>query len=138
MVSIIVVSHGHLASALIGAVEMIAGPQEGLYAVEIGPGESPDTFTARLNRVLRAVEPSPALILVDLLGGTPYNVAARQSVVDRNACVSGANLPMLLELVVARDGMSAQELAEAAERVGRDAIRNMGPLLNRARTFAAK
>jgi PTS system mannose-specific IIA component len=129
MVNIVVVSHGNLATALIQAVEMIAGPQDGLFAAEIGPGEGAETFAVDLGRLLHSIEPEPILILVDLLGGTPYNVAARHVLGDRFECVTGANLPMLLDLVMSRGEIPLSELAASTERAGRDSIRNLGPLL---------
>jgi PTS system mannose-specific IIA component len=132
MISIVVVSHGDLASALVRAVDMIAGPQPALYAVEIGPGESPDTFATALASLLRSIAPSPVLILVDLLGGTPYNVVARHVVGAQAECVSGVNLPMLLELVMSRNAIPLAELATSAESSGRDSIENLGPKLRAA------
>jgi mannose/fructose/sorbose-specific phosphotransferase system IIA component len=136
MTSIVVVSHGPLASSLVRAVVMIAGPQEGLHAVEIGPGESPEVFSEALASMLRSIAPHPVLILVDLLGGTPYNVAARHVADSQAECVSGANLPMLLELVMSRADCSPAELAASAESAGRDSIKNLGPQLRAAQSAA--
>lgn len=130
MIGIVVVSHGDLASALVRAAEMIAGPQERLFAVDIGPDDSAEALAATLDAVLRSIEPEPALMLVDLLGGTPYNVAARRGMDRRRVCVAGVNLPMLLEIVVSRGDRSVADLAALAERVGRESIRNLGPLLS--------
>jgi mannose/fructose/sorbose-specific phosphotransferase system IIA component len=135
---IVVVSHGSVATSLLQAVEMIAGPQQGIYAVEIAPGESPEDFAAELDALLGSIAPDPVLILVDLVGGTPYNVAARHVVGDRFECVSGANLPMLLELVMSRGDFVLAELAATAESAGRAAIRNLGPQLRAAKSGAAR
>lgn len=131
MVNIIIVSHGILATALIRAAEMIAGPQEGLFAVEIGPGESPESFAVELDRLRHSIGAEPILVLVDLLGGTPYNVAAQHVTGDRFECVTGANLPMLLELLMSRDEVPLANLAASIERAGRESIRNLRPLLNK-------
>ena len=137
MINIVVVSHGSLAQALIEAAEMIAGPQEGLFAVEIGPGDSTEAFSANLTRLLCSVEPEPVLVLVDLLGGTPYNVAAQHVIGERLECVTGANLPMLLELLMTRDEVPLTDLAASIERAGHESIKNLGPLLGRDRARAA-
>jgi len=65
------------------------------------------------------------------LGGTPYNVAARQVLKGNVECVTGVNLPMLLELVTSCDHASLPELAEAITRAGQQSIKNLGPLLNK-------
>ena len=77
MVAVIVAAHGRLAEGLIASSAMIAGPQEDLVAVTFDPSEGPDDLLAKYTA---AVEKSPSdryLILVDLLGGSPYNAAAR-------------------------------------------------------------
>ena len=130
MFNIIVVSHGDLGEALLRAVEMIAGPQERVFAVGIEPGQSPDAFSDALEEMLRETAPAPTLVLIDLLGGTPYNVAARRVVAGRVECITGANLPMLLELVMSRDELPLSDLAASIEKAGRESVRNLRPLLH--------
>lgn len=129
MLSIVLVSHGDLASALLRAATMIAGPQERVFTVEIVPGQSTDSLSQALADVLREIEPEPALVLVDLLGGTPYNVAARHALGDDVECVTGVNLPMLLEAIMSRDSLTLSEVVASITQAGRDSVRNLGPLL---------
>ncbi|MFQ6100759.1 MAG: PTS sugar transporter subunit IIA [Anaerolineae bacterium] len=129
MVNIVVVSHADLGDALIRATEMIAGPTEGLYSVSLLPDDSPEGFRERLEAVLQEIEGQETLVLVDLFGGTPYNAAACQVLKENIECVTGVNLPMLLELATSRDGASLSELAEDIARAGRESVRNLGPML---------
>ena len=137
MINIVIVSHADLGDALIRAAEMIAGSTEGLYEVEalysvpLLPGDSPESFADKLEAVLQKLEGQETLVLIDLLGGTPYNVAARQALKENIECVTGANLPMLLELVMSRDDVSLPELAERIAQAGRESVKNVGPLLNK-------
>ncbi|MCK4449782.1 MAG: PTS sugar transporter subunit IIA [Anaerolineae bacterium] len=131
MVNIVIVSHGNFGDALIRAIEMITGPTECLFSVPLLPGERPEDFGEKLAEVLQEIEGEDTLVLIDLMGGTPYNVAARQVLKGYVECVTGVNLPMLLELVMSRDDASLPELAEAITQAGRKAIKNLGPMLNK-------
>jgi PTS system mannose-specific IIA component len=132
MINIVVVSHGNLCGALIRAAEMIAGPAEGLVSVALQPGDSPEDFGRRLAVTLHGLAGQETLVLIDLLGGTPYNVAARHALSPNVECVTGVNLPMLLEAILARERASLAELAAGVTQAGRDSIRNLGPLLRPA------
>ncbi len=129
MINIVLVSHGELGDALIQAAEMIAGPAERLFSVPLLPGESPEGFGEKLDAALREIAGEETLVLIDLFGGTPYNVAARQVLKENVECVTGANLPMLLELVMSRDDATLAELAEDIAQAGRESVRNLGPML---------
>lgn len=132
MINILIVSHADLGEALIRAAEMIVGPVEGLAAVSLLPEESPEGFDEKLDVVLAELEGEETLILIDLFGGTPYNVAARRVLKDDTECLTGANLPMLLELVMSRDGATLSELAHLVAEAGQSSVKNLGPLLDRS------
>jgi PTS system mannose-specific IIA component len=130
MINVVVLSHGPLGEALIRATEMIAGPQERLFSVPLLPEESPEGFADKLAAALQGMEGQETLVLIDLFGGTPSNVAASRLLRRPNVeCVTGANLPMLLEVVMSRADGSLRELAETATRAGQESIRNLGALL---------
>ncbi|MEA3339085.1 MAG: PTS sugar transporter subunit IIA [Chloroflexota bacterium] len=129
MINIVLVSHADLGDALIRAAEMIAGQTKCLYSVSLLPGESPEGFGAKLEEALQKIEGQETLVLIDLFGGTPYNVAARQVLEENVECVTGANLPMLLELVMARDDATLSELAEEIAQAGQESVKNLGPML---------
>lgn len=131
MINIVLVSHGNLGDALIQAAEMIAGPTERIFSVPLLSGESPEGFGDKLAAALEEIEGEETLVLIDLFGGTPYNVAARQVLKDNVECVTGANLPMLLELVMSRDDAALPELAEAIAQAGQESVKNLGPMLNK-------
>jgi mannose/fructose/sorbose-specific phosphotransferase system IIA component len=137
MINIVIVSHADLGDALIRAAEMIAGSAEGLYSVPLLPEDSPETFGEKLEAALQEIQGQETLILIDLFGGTPYNVATRQVLKENVECVTGANLPMLLELMMSRDGGSPRdggslaELAESIAQAGQESVKNLGPMLRR-------
>jgi PTS system mannose-specific IIA component len=131
MINIVVVSHADLGDALFRAAEMIVGATEGLYSVSLLPEDSPEGFGEKLEAALRPIEGEETLVLIDLFGGTPYNVAARQVLKENVECVTGANLPMLLELIMSRDDASLSDLAEEITRAGQESVKNLGPMLQR-------
>ena len=131
MINVVLVSHGELGDALIRAAEMIAGPAERVFSVPLLPGESPESFGDKLAGELQGIEGEETLVLIDLFGGTPYNVAARRVLQENVECVTGANLPMLLELLMSRDDAPLPELAEAIAQAGQESVKNLGPMLKR-------
>jgi mannose/fructose/sorbose-specific phosphotransferase system IIA component len=130
MINILIVSHADLGPALIRAAEMIVGPIEAISAVPLLPDESPEGFGEKLDAALEEIEGEEALVLIDLFGGTPYNVAARHVLKDNVECLTGVNLPMLLELAMSRDGTSLPELAQEIARAGQESVKNLAPILN--------
>ncbi|HYF92246.1 MAG TPA: PTS sugar transporter subunit IIA [Symbiobacteriaceae bacterium] len=120
-VGLVLASHATLAQGLRAAAEMIAGPQEHLAVVPLGPAENLDEYRAKLEAAAREVDTGRGvLVLVDLFGGSPGNTAA-YLVSDQVEVVGGASLPMLLEVLMARAAASPDELAVLAARAGREA-----------------
>lgn len=129
MVNILVVSHGNLASELIKSAEMIAGEAKNLFAVSLFPGESPETFEAKVNDIMRKINGEDTLILIDIFSGTPYNITASQVMKENVECVTGVNLPMLIEAMLSRETFSVKALAESITQSGTDSIKNLKPML---------
>ncbi|HEL1351306.1 TPA: PTS sugar transporter subunit IIA [Streptococcus equi subsp. zooepidemicus] len=103
MISIIVIGHGHFASGIVSSLELIAGKQEGITAIDFTAEMTAADAHERLSAVLQPK--AQALVLCDLLGGTPFKVAATlmeelsETTLD---VLSGLNLAMLMEAVFAR------------------------------------
>jgi PTS system mannose-specific IIA component len=129
MINIVLVSHGDLSKQLIKSAEMIAGPAENVYAVTLQPGDKPETFSERVDETMEKIGDQEILILIDILCGTPYNITARQVMKDNVECVTGANLPMLIEAILSREGTTVSELAETIAGVGADSVKNLKPFL---------
>ena len=125
MVNIILATHGDLADALMRTAEQIVGPLERVFSVPLLPDESPEAFAKKLAVLLAGLKGQQTVVLVDLLGGTPYNVVARHIPQGHIECITGVNLPMVLELLMARGDSPPEQLSEAVAQAGRDAIRNL-------------
>ena len=131
MINIIVVSHGNLAKELIRSAEMIAGEMENVFSVTLQPGETPEVFLEKINLIMEELSGQETLILIDIFSGTPYNVTARQVLKDQVECITGANLPMLIEAILSREDTTVDELAERITEVGSQSVKNLKPMLKR-------
>ena len=118
---IIVAGHGTLPAALLATTELICGPVADAAAVGLQPTESPDHYAEGLRAAI-GHDGRRVLVLCDLLGGTPFNVAsaiARRS--PRVVCISGASLAIAVDAALA-DGDLDDALVERLLEVGRSGI----------------
>ncbi len=123
MIGVVIVTHGSLADVLLDTAELIAGKQEQVRALAFAPGEDVATLQLRIREAIRQVNKTQGvLVVVDLLGGSPYNAAAMVAMQQTGVeVVAGVNLPMLLELLPARSS-ELEVLAEIALKGGYDGI----------------
>lgn len=112
---------------------MIIGPIDAIAAVPLMPGQSPEEYRVEVERVLRTM-PAQNLILTDLFGGTPSNLAAALSADWPLWVVSGLNLGMLIRAVESRESLQGEELAEDVARAGRETVKNVTALLREMTT----
>lgn len=121
MFAIVIVGHGEFSTGLKNAAEMILGEQENMVAVPLLPTDSPESY---LEKLKEATEPYDDLvILADLKGGTPANLA-NYIVREKNCkCIAGINLPTLLEIMGSRlTGMDIDKAVSVALEAGREGI----------------
>jgi len=110
---LVILTHGKFGEELIRSAEMIIGKMENVVAVPLMPGQDPPDYEEKVSKVLARMSRG-TLVMVDLFGGTPSNVAAILSQKFPIAAVSGVNLPMLIEAASLRRSLNGNELAEAA------------------------
>lgn len=118
---IVIAGHGTLPAALLSTAELICGPIADITAVGLAPTDTPDRYADALRTAI-GHDRRPVLVLSDLLGGTPFNLAsaiARRS--PRVVCVSGANLAMAVEAALT-DGDLDDAVVERLLDVGRTGI----------------
>ncbi|MBB4657961.1 PTS sugar transporter subunit IIA [Parvularcula dongshanensis] len=122
MIGIVVVSHGNLARELIAAAEHVVGPQPGMEAVCIGPDDDMEQRRADISEAARRVGGEDgAVILTDMFGGTPSNLAIAVMEKARSEVIAGVNLPMLIRVAPEsfRRTADVQAAAAAAHEAGR-------------------
>ena len=129
MIGLVLVTHAGLATALKKSAEMIVGAIELCTAVEVAHDERADDIMARVVAAVEAVQPGGAIIMTDLFGGTPSNMAMSFLKEGFIEVVTGVNLPMLMAFCSHREKMSIAELSADLQRTGREGIIVAGEFL---------
>ena len=124
MIGLVIVTHGRLAEEFVLAMEHVVGPQERLRAICIGPDDDMERRRADIVRAAKDVgqDGDGVILLTDMFGGTPSNLAI--SVMDeaRAEVIAGLNLPMLIKLAGVRKREPLQTCVAAAQDAGRKYI----------------
>ncbi|MBO9724975.1 PTS sugar transporter subunit IIA [Novosphingobium sp.] len=123
MIGMILVTHGNLAEEFVHAMEHVVGDQSAVATVCIGPNDDMERRRSEIAEAITAVDSGEGvIILTDLFGGTPSNLAISLMEAGRVEVIAGINLPMLIRLAKARACMSVREAAAAARDAGRNYI----------------
>ena len=123
MIGIILVTHGRLAEEFVNAMEHVVGRQEQVATVCIGPNDDMEARRKEIAHAIREVDTGDgALVLTDLFGGTPSNLAISLLQTGKIEVIAGINLPMLIRLAGARKTMNVMEACSAAQEAGRNYI----------------
>jgi mannose PTS system EIIA component len=123
MIGLVLVTHGRLAEEFVHALEHVVGRQEHLVAVSIGPDDKMETRRADIAKAVKSVDSGEGvIILTDMFGGTPSNLAISLLEEGRVEVVAGLNLPMLVKLVRVRKDSNLHKAAAAAQDAGRKYI----------------
>jgi mannose PTS system EIIA component len=124
MIGVVVVTHGHLADEFVAAAEHVLGPQKNMRAVAIGPDDDMEQRRSDILEAVRLVDAGAGVvILTDMFGGTPSNLAISIMNDAQVEVIAGINLPMLIKLAVERSKLALPDLAKAAQDAGRHYIR---------------
>lgn len=126
----VIVSQGQVAGELIAAAEAVVGDVGHLAAVSIGWHDEAEMARAEVERAIANVsDGSGVLILTDMFGGTPTNIAAVFFKAGEVEIVTGVNLSMVIKLASPGKELSLAELAKEVEAQGKEAILQAGVLL---------
>jgi|RhiMetdeSRZDD1v2_1073273.scaffolds.fasta_scaffold41482_5 PTS system mannose-specific IIA component len=130
MIGLVLVTHGRLAAEFVAALEHVVGKQERIAAVCIG---AEDDMEARrreiIDRISEVDSGNGVVLLTDMFGGTPSNLAI--SVLDRGSIevIAGVNLPMLIKLATVRNSETLPRAVASAQEAGRKYINVASHLL---------
>ena len=123
MIGMILVTHGNLAEEFVHAMQHVVGHQDAVATVCIGPNDDMERRRREIADAIRKVDSGTgAIILTDLFGGTPSNLAISLMKAGSVEVIAGINLPMLIRLAKARTLMPLRQAAEAARDAGRNYI----------------
>ena len=126
----VIVTHGHLAGELLAAAEMIVGPISHIAAVSIGWHDDVDAARDEVQRAITRVSQGRGmLLLTDMFGGTPTNIASMFLEEGSVEVITGTNLPMVIKLATASAEDSLAEIARKICDQGRQGIYLAGALL---------
>ncbi len=130
MIGMVLVTHGRLAAEFIAALEHVVGPQRNVSAVCIGPDDDMEQRRREIiEQVGRVDDGSGVVVLTDMFGGTPSNLAI--SIIDRAKIevIAGMNLPMLIKLASVRNTEKLPDAVASAREAGRKYINVASQLL---------
>ncbi|MGH7037039.1 MAG: PTS sugar transporter subunit IIA [Stellaceae bacterium] len=134
MIGMVLVTHGRLAAEFIAALEHVVGAQTQIAAVCIGPEDDMEERRQDILRSITAVDSGEgAVLLTDMFGGTPSNLAISVMEQPKIEVIAGINLPMLIKLASLRQSESLERTVLGAQEAGRKYINVASQLLAEAR-----
>jgi PTS system mannose-specific IIA component len=133
MIGLVLVTHGRLAEEFISVMEHVVGPQKQVAAVCMA---ADDNMEAKRQEIITRVQEvdsgSGVLILTDMFGGTPSNLAISITQDKKIEALAGVNLPMLIKLATCRQTEGLHQAALTAQEAGRKYINAASALLQQA------
>ena len=138
MIGLVLVTHGRLAEEMRAAMEHVVGPQRGVATVCVGPAADLEARRAEVARRIAEVDTGDGVVLLtDMFGGTPSNLAISQMDRPGIEVLGGMNLPMLIKLAKARSTQPLADAVECAVQAGRKYIAAASHVLPSARPAPA-
>jgi PTS system mannose-specific IIA component len=123
MIGLVIVTHGGLAQEFLAALEHVHGPQERVVAISIGPNDDMETRRVEIVEAVGNVDTGEgAILLTDMFGGTPSNLAISVMEQAKVEVIAGVNLPMLIKLASIRGESKLEEAISEAQDAGRKYI----------------
>jgi len=123
MIGIVLVTHGRLAAEFVAAMEHVVGPQKNVASICIDADDDMEVRRADIANAVKTVDTGRGVvILTDMFGGTPSNLAISLLSGGHVEVIAGVNLPMLIRLASVRGEMQLPEAVAAAQEAGRKYI----------------
>ncbi len=123
MIGLVIVTHGRLAAEFVSAMEHVVGPQQGVRAICIGPDDDMERRRTEIVEAAKAVDDGDhVIILTDMFGGTPSNLAISAMDEAKAEVIAGLNLPMLIKLASVRTREPLATCVAYAQEAGRKYI----------------
>lgn len=131
MIGMVLVTHGHLATEFRAALEHVVGPQKQLASISIGPE---DDMERRRRDIIDAIAETDSgdgvVVLTDMFGGTPSNLAISVMNGGKVEVLAGVNLPMLIKLASVREAAPLEQAVQQAQEAGRKYVYIASKVLN--------
>ena len=134
LIGMVLVTHGRLALELVAALEHVVGPQTQVMSVCIGPEDNMEQRRADIMNAVKTVNAGEGVVvLTDMFGGTPSNLAISIMETAPIEVIAGVNLPMLIKLASVRGSESLKTAVAQAQEAGRKYINVASALLAQER-----
>jgi mannose PTS system EIIA component len=123
MIGLVLVTHGRLACEFRAALEHVVGPQSQIDTITIGPDDDMENRRSDIMAAVKGVDSGDGVVvLTDMFGGTPSNLAISCMSTRRIEVVAGINLPMLIKLATVRQELKMDDAVAQAQEAGRKYI----------------
>ena len=123
MIGVVLVSHANIAKEMVNVIQHIVGPQENIIPISIFPNDNIEKKRIEILESVKIVDKGKGVIvLTDMFGGTPSNLAISVMENERVEVVAGVNLPMLIKMMSLRDKKSIKDLIRISQESGRKYI----------------
>ncbi len=130
MIGIVIITHGNLAREFRAVLEHVVGPQDQVAAIAITPDDDMEERREAILRAMKSVDTGDgAVLLTDMFGGTPSNLAISAMTGANVEVIAGVNLPMLIKLARVREESRLREAADEAREAGQKYIRVVSDML---------
>ena len=130
MIGVVIVTHGKLAEAFVAVTEHVVGKQAQMIAIGIEPEQDAENAREQILQAIKAVDGGKGIIiLTDMFGGTPSNLAISAMKTESVEVIAGVNLPMMIKLASVRDKVPLADAVNQAQEAARKYINVAGNLL---------
>lgn len=130
MIGMVLVTHGRLAEEFVAALEHVVGPQQNILTVCIGPEDDMEQHRQEILRRISEVDDGRGVVLMtDMFGGTPSNLAISVMSKAKVEVIAGVNLPMLIKFASVRENESLDDAVASVQEAGRKYINVASRLL---------
>lgn len=132
MTGIVVTGHGHFAEGIISALTLVAGAQKEIRAVNFIQGEGVEELKDHIKQAIGELESQDVLLLADILGGSPFNVAARLLTEETGKnlrVVAGVNMASIVQAVFMRENVPFDRLAAEVAEAGKEGVADLGSMM---------
>ena len=123
MIGVVLVSHANIAKEMFSVIQHIVGPQENIIAISIFPDDDMEKKRLEILEAVKKVDTGKGVIvLTDMFGGTPSNLAISVMENEKIEVVAGMNLPMMIKMMSLRDKKKIKDLIKISQESGRKYI----------------
>lgn len=132
MTGIVVTGHGNYADGVMSAVELVAGAPKQVCAVNFIKGEGVEDLKAHMIEAIQKLESQDIFLMVDILGGSPFNVAVQlltEGIGKNLSIVSGVNVASMVQAVFMRENVPFDQLAAEVTEAGKQGVVNVSDMV---------